>query len=274
LIVSVAKKSEGPKAARSRVDVVEGLVRVTQLADKASVEVGQGQYAMALPGEKFGVRNTTVELGKGLAAHWNFDEGRGTVFGDVSGCGVAGRMYGATWTQGNMGGALSFAGHEYVEVPNNSSLKIAQDISICSWIKISALNRKQTIAGVQGASSGYALTINEKDQVDFEFRGSSSSAIKNKASHSGTPLKSGFWYHVAAVYSAADKSVRIYINGELDRTVTADRALGPVVGPFSIGAESFGHRGNQFHGQIDDIRVYKRPLNDSEIRKLASSLVH
>jgi hypothetical protein len=274
LIVSVAKKSDNAKAARSRVDVVEGRVRVTQLTDKASVEVAQGQYAMAMPGEKFGLRHTTVELGKGLAAHWNFDEGRGTRFSDASGLGIVGRMYGATWTQGNNGGALSFAGHEYVEVPNNNSLKIAQDISLCAWIKISALNRKQTIAGAQDASSGYALTLNENDQVGFEIRGSSSSASTGKTSNTGTTLKNGFWYHVAGVYSSADKMVRIYINGELDRTINIDSALGPVKGPFSIGAESFGHRGNQFHGQIDDIRVYKRPLNDSEVRKLASSLIH
>ena len=54
---------------------------------------------------------------EGLVAEWHFDEGAGSVLADSSGNGNDGAIYGATWTEGVSGSALSFDGNgDYVEI--------------------------------------------------------------------------------------------------------------------------------------------------------------
>ena len=58
----------------------------------------------------------TLLMNAGLVAHWNFDEGIGTVLADNSGNNNSGFIYGANWANGITGGALEFNGSsDYVE---------------------------------------------------------------------------------------------------------------------------------------------------------------
>jgi hypothetical protein len=54
---------------------------------------------------------------KGLVAYWSFDEGSGNIAYDSSGNGNHGTIYGAKWTSGKFGQALSFDGvDDYVRI--------------------------------------------------------------------------------------------------------------------------------------------------------------
>ena len=59
----------------------------------------------------------------GLIAWWNFDEGSGTIAGDMSGNGNIGTLNGATWVSGKYETALIFDGAtNYVNVPTTNML--------------------------------------------------------------------------------------------------------------------------------------------------------
>jgi WD40 repeat protein len=81
------------------------------------------------------------------------------------------------------------------------------------------------------------------------------------------PLKAGAWYH-AVITSTADGERRLYVNGELD-----DFANGQPFGPV-LANTYFGVRGglnlneDVFNGQLDDIRIYKRALSETEVKAL------
>ena len=72
---------------------------------------------------------------RGLVAYWSFDEGTGTTTYDGSDNGNHGTFVTVAsspkWTNGKVGGALSFDGvDDYVEVPDSSSLNLANIITL------------------------------------------------------------------------------------------------------------------------------------------------
>ena len=71
--------------------------------------------------------------------------------------------------------------------------------------------------------------------------------------------------HVAATYDGA--TIRLYINGVLEKSLAANLTIASNTLPLSIGAESGGARALQ--GAMDDMRLYGRALSASEIATLA-----
>ena len=68
----------------------------------------------------------SVPAEEGLVAHFNFDEGSGTVVRDSSAFGNHGAIHGATYVIVGQGYALQFDGHDdYVEIPGASHLKLS-----------------------------------------------------------------------------------------------------------------------------------------------------
>ncbi|MHA1289084.1 MAG: DUF2341 domain-containing protein, partial [Candidatus Thorarchaeota archaeon] len=75
-------------------------------------------------------------LTRGLVGYWAFEEGYGQTAYDASGNGNDGTLHnGPEWTQGKVGGALSFdEDDEYIEISDTDSLDISDAITIGAWI--------------------------------------------------------------------------------------------------------------------------------------------
>ncbi|WP_185289491.1 endo-beta-N-acetylglucosaminidase H [Chryseobacterium lactis] len=77
---------------------------------------------------------------------------------------------------------------------------------------------------------------------------------------STTALNANTWYHVAATYDGA--SMKIYINGVLDASKSQTGSVS------SNGAFNVGYLYNtsrNFNGKVDEVRVWKRALSQTEI---------
>ncbi|ROH95864.1 endo-beta-N-acetylglucosaminidase H [Chryseobacterium daecheongense] len=77
---------------------------------------------------------------------------------------------------------------------------------------------------------------------------------------SNTALNANTWYHVAATYDGA--TMKIYINGVLDASKSQTGSVN------SSGAFNVGYSYNisrNFNGKIDEVRVWKRALSQTEI---------
>lgn len=77
---------------------------------------------------------------------------------------------------------------------------------------------------------------------------------------SNTALNANTWYHVAATYDGA--TMKIYINGVLDASRTQTGSINSS-GPFNIGYSYNTSR--NFNGRVDEVRVWKRALSQTEI---------
>lgn len=204
-----------------------------------------------------------------MVAHWTFDEGAGLTAYDSAGDND-GTIYGATWTTGKIGGALSFNGtNNYVDVPDDPSLRFDQydSFSIAFWAKpvvdgyvISKM--RASGLGIFGYLAAYYKSADIFGYVVEESGCSSVSIYSNT-------VPPGSWYHVAAVYDNGD--MKLYLNGQLADTGTFTDDTGTTTpdGDLCIGARAYdGIRDGYFNGSIDDVRIYNNALSQAEVAAL------
>ncbi len=77
---------------------------------------------------------------------------------------------------------------------------------------------------------------------------------------SATALNANTWYHVAATYDGTN--MKIYINGVLDATKAQTGSVNST-GAFNVGY--LYNTSRNFNGKIDEVRVWKRALSQTEI---------
>ncbi|GAB0155045.1 hypothetical protein CHRYSEOSP005_03050 [Chryseobacterium sp. Alg-005] len=77
---------------------------------------------------------------------------------------------------------------------------------------------------------------------------------------SNTALNANTWYHVAATYDGA--TMKIYINGVLDASKSQTGSVNSS-GTFNVGYSYNTSR--NFNGKVDEVRVWKRALSQTEI---------
>ena len=85
--------------------------------------------------------DSAQECPPGMVAYWKFDEGSGNTAHDSIGTNH-GTIYEATWTTGQVGGALNFDNvNAYVDIPQSASLDLTQTMTFEAWIKAKDISR-------------------------------------------------------------------------------------------------------------------------------------
>jgi hypothetical protein len=204
-----------------------------------------------------------VSAEDGLVAHFNFDEGSGTVVRDSSGFGNDGTINGATYVEVGQGYALQFDGHDdHVEIPDASHLKLSGNLSVAVWVN-PAVNSTGGMVSKNGCSSlrqNYVFALQEGG-VEFKV---------TKCPELGQPVASrsidkDVWHQLVGTFNGKD--LKIYINGAWAATHHYEPFdAGTLASPLYIGATFYGARlGGHFAGQIDDVRIFNSTLTASEI---------
>ena len=199
----------------------------------------------------------------GLVAGYGFDEGSGTTTADRSGNGNTGTLSNATWSPaGKFGNALFFNGtNARVNVNDSNSLDLTSGMTLEAWVKPSLANTnfQDIILKEQTSNLVYALySSTDNGRPDTEnFIGGSAKVLLGPSA-----LPTSTWSYLTATYDGS--TVRLYVNGT---QVSSLAATGPIT--TSTGALRIGGNvvwgGEWFNGWIDEIRIYNRALNASEI---------
>jgi hypothetical protein len=198
-----------------------------------------------------------------MIAYWKFDDGFGTEAGDSSGYGNDGTIYGATWTTGKVGNALSFDGvDDYIEVPHSSSLDITGSITLEAWVRPAPKQAQahgyivQKLAYIEGTDWGYGLSIMWDEFPHFTIR----SGPNGWASAIGTTaVNDGDWHHLVGTFNGTHAC--LYVDGVLEDC--KEHPYGPASNtkPLWIGRIYY-----QFYkGDIDEVAIYNRALSEEEI---------
>jgi uncharacterized repeat protein (TIGR01451 family) len=213
-----------------------------------------------------------------LVGCWQMEENGGLVLEDGSSYVNNATLFGApAWATGKVGSyAIDLNGtSQYALVSDNSSLDIADQITIMAWIRPEQYATQDLIKkATQGSVNGYELTLAttksdaSSQRVFFRINQVLKGDTYRINADTMYPID-GTWMHVAATYDGT--TMRLYVNGVEESTLTLPAGtkieLNDV--PLSIGAQSTPTR--YYKGWIDDARVYRRALSPKEIQAFINS---
>ena len=193
----------------------------------------------------------------GLVLYMPFDSD----FKDKSGMGNNGTANGNAFvntTGGKYGGALQLDGNgDYVSIAHNNNLDFGtNDFTISLWTKIT-----------NTASYEHFIGTDTTSYFMFALNGVSGSIAVGKHNIAWTysvpnNLQNNVWYNL--VLSRNNGYISIYVNGAQVGSTASD-TNSYLFTTIYLGA----HPGvNYFSGNLDEIRIYNRSLNSSEIQSL------
>jgi hypothetical protein len=207
------------------------------------------------------LRNSSVDLSRGLVAHYPF-EGNSS---DVSGHGNHATVYGGASLgidrHGMSGKAYSFDGDgDYLSANLANALR-GTELTISAWVNMlypGVGGRYPFIIHAKGAENAETFSMGiESDWVEVWGAGRSLYFSESRR------LNSGQWAMLTA--SLNEDALSYYVNGQLNETTSAGTAKSLDLSNISIGARE----GNDFwNGSIDEVRIYDRALTAAEVAAL------
>ncbi|MCH7919680.1 MAG: LamG domain-containing protein, partial [Planctomycetes bacterium] len=205
-----------------------------------------------------------------LVAHWEFNEGSGSVAHDTSGNGHDGTINGTPqWVPGKIRGALEFDGSNYVDIASGVT-SLSDSFTITAWIKTSRIG--MCIVSKSDSNTSWASQEKQFYVADPALEGQSNGGaelvgwgcdwVRNDDT---VPVSDGTWHHVCVTWDAASGEGLIYVDGE--NHTGNETYSGCPDNPndtIRIGFSPGEHSAN-FVGLIDDVRIYNHALTQEEI---------
>jgi len=185
---------------------------------------------------------------------YHLDEESGNTVRDSTMNHAHGTNNGATRTAGKFDGGLSFDGSDdYVQIssfPAGTYSELTAEL----WVNIADKQGKQVMLNDQ---SGDTVWMNfdtyGNDKLNL-YLGDTS----NRGYHSSNAVvPRGVWAHLAFTYDDDVDELKLYIGGQLDRTISTSGILN-FDSTFRLGINESGS--NQFKGLIDEVAIYSQAL--------------
>jgi len=179
---------------------------------------------------------------------WHLANGKTLGALDATSNGNNGTITGSTATVGQIDGAGSFNGSQYIDNGTSSSLDIPGDITATAWIK------QTNQSGFQGVFSRsnsnlpapFDYYINPTVPYQIAFVGSDTTQLA-----SNNPIPTGQWNYIG--FTVSGNTTTFYINGVPDGTATSSTHTSGGTHRFLIGARD--DIGTAFNGTIDEVRI-------------------
>lgn len=216
---------------------------------------------LALP--CFGQTTNCVPAPSGLVGLWRGEAAASDSVGTNNGT----LLNGAGFAPGVVGQAFAITSlNQAVQVPDAPALHPTNGLTLEAWVFVSSLPTDEAV--VAGKNQVNVLVPYEINLKPLGTRCSFRAIVwpqSGGASFDGTvSVQTNTWYHVALTYDNA--TLRLYVNGAPDGSLTVP---GPIVtssGPFWIGG--VGVPPWTLLGRVDEVSLYNRPLAASEIQAI------
>ncbi|HVW87351.1 MAG TPA: DUF1592 domain-containing protein [Bryobacteraceae bacterium] len=152
-------------------------------------------------------------------------------------------------------------------IPTDDEHNVGEgDFSLTAWIHPGKLKREGIISlGDANRSLGWFLDLGDRGVVRFQMVGRAADGSAIVATNPGV-IHENTWQHIAVVMRRGRNDARIYVNGYLATRAAAgyaqfddeksDLRIGHIPGA------------DAFDGEVADVRLYRRPLDESEIAAL------
>jgi autotransporter-associated beta strand protein len=212
----------------------------------------------------------------GAVARWTFDN----TTADATGNGHDGTLYGGTFIAGTVGsGAVNLVGNgQWVGVPWHSAFGL-NSYTVSTWVNINAPapapNGSFSLLGTRNGGEStfdYKVWSNGIHGDVGDGNGWISTAVDINAGDTGSNgrggvLTPGQWYMITYAIDDAAKQMRLYIDGDLKKTIayTGTPLFMKSGQTLGIGRANWEESTN---AKLDDVYVYGRALGAAEITQL------
>ena len=183
-----------------------------------------------------------------------------------------------TWqpSGGMIGGAIEFDGvDDRIEDPDaDSYLNGLSAVTVSVWVKSDVTDQNRGILFGR-EPTGFDEELGIRYDRSGVFGGGSEiikASIRTTSGYtqieSSSYVQTTAWQHLALVWESGS-NLKLYINGQLDSPLSHDS--GPVLGTVSGISKLMvgrGTKGCYWAGLIDDVRIYNRALNESEVNDI------
>jgi hypothetical protein len=227
-----------------------------QMATPAAASVGNSTYAQSV-------------MSDSPRAYWRLGESSGVFAVDETSNGNVGSMVGGV-TLGQPGAlvgdpdtAALFDGiDDHIMVPDGNSLDMTTGATVEAWVKRSKNAAYQVIVGKPGNGQSkyenYALWLNTGNQPSGYF-GNGTTYVGITSS---TAIDTN-WHQLVTTYD--NQTARIYIDGQLSKSITSTVQLTPNADSLNI-ARELASNTYRFGGLMDDVSVYGAALSATRIK--------
>ncbi len=273
--VQVSKLNDFSSLVFDQSNITSNSALVTELSNninyhwrvRATTTIGDSEWSTT-----WNFKTTPASPNATMVGHWKMDEGSGRILKDASEYLNNANITGSpVWENGRDGQALRFnSTPPDAKVVDNASLEITEAITIAAWVRP---EKKQTQYLIKKADhnsiDGYELSLSLTGSAFFRLNQESSGDTYRVDSQVNYPTEGSAWMHVAATFDGM--FMRIYIDGIESNFLKLSSPVSVGINqlPLSIGSGNDGFR--SFEGTMDDVRLFKVALSDSEIFYLANS---
>ena len=204
-----------------------------------------------------------VETVPGLIAYWPFDGDLDDAVGDSHGTGQGGEEI--SYADGQFGQGIALDGvDQFVETPvENEEMFDFQDgtgFSISAWFTVDSFGKSWQALIAKGEGNRWRVHRRGGESV-FTANGGS-----GDVSQGTTDVSDGAIHHIVLVSDPDGGEVRFYVDGEIEGTAGAP-SIESNDFPMMIG-DNPDARGRTWHGMIDDVGVWDRPITEDEIASI------
>jgi hypothetical protein len=205
---------------------------------------------------------------QGLVAYYPFNGNAN----DESGNGINGTLHNVTLTEdrfGNSGKAYYFLGNStsYIHTITSPLLNLSGNATLVAWIKGNGtLNNIARVIGTTDDGVEIGTNSNGTANSNFSYSGTNwFNIVSNKV------INDNQWHFVSVVINANQGKLFVDAIKVKDTSSTSAFTM-TSPGYVSIGRHPI-YTSRAFTGSIDDIRIYNRALNESELQVLFNEVV-
>ena len=205
------------------------------------------------------------EIPTGLISYWMFDEGTGTLVSDSSDGNNGTAIGNPVWSTGISGNALTFDGvDDSVVIPDSANLVMgANDFTLMAWIYPTAYTGNLGLNAIVTKHAGdegswlFRVAANHDGVPRLNFE----TDYPTLRYYGNTEITLNAWHHVAVKRNG--NGYTFYVDGHEDGTFYDEKVF-TTQEPLVISDQ--GNVDNErWTGGIDEIALYQRALNSSEI---------
>jgi hypothetical protein len=220
-----------------------------------------------------GVSQNLSTYSNNLILHYRLDEVSGNIAYDSVGTHHGNLMndfnFSGCTTTGVLGNALTFSGNatRVQIVPTSAMVPTGNTMTITAWVKPKSLDGNMTVIRLVNT---YDIRVNSNDKFKTIIKNQAGTSSGETFSNDSLSLDT--WHHIAVVVD--NDSVITYLDGVYQVTdalsLSSFNYTGP---PFAYLGDADlvdNVTGNNWAGDLDDIRVYDRAMTAAEIAEMAA----